>query len=49
LKWDNDVPICNKCGAELIAIPDENCDREFETGKICPVSASKKAEGRKST
>lgn len=44
LKWVNEKPICNKCGAELIVIPDhdEEDGTELETGKICPISLKKK-------
>lgn len=45
LKWiekDGElIPICNKCGTELIAIPDKVEDEELETGKICPISRPK--------
>jgi len=44
LKWDDDKPICNKCGAELLVIPDrdEETDEELEWGKICPISLGTK-------
>jgi len=46
LKWDTieDIPICNKCKAELLVIPehDEETNEELEYGKICPISLRKK-------
>ena len=46
LKWDGDKPICNKCHAELIAIPykDEETGEELSEGKICPISLAQKDE-----
>lgn len=46
LKWiaegDKELkPVCNKCKAELIAIPYED---EIGYGKICPISPPKKKE-----
>ena len=43
LKWVGEKPICNKCGTELIAIPekDEETGKEYEQGKICPISKPK--------
>lgn len=40
LKWENDKPKCNKCGAELLAIPDidEETNEILTSGKICPLS-----------
>ena len=48
LKWEveNDEwkPICNKCHADLIAIPDrdEELGEDLDSGKICPLSLAKK-------
>jgi len=38
------IPICTKCGAELIAIPelDEETKEPLPWGKICPISKPKK-------
>lgn len=43
LKWENDVPKCNKCKAELIMLPDhdEETGEELEWGRICPISEKK--------
>lgn len=44
LKWVNwpeaQTPECNKCGTELIALPeiDEDTGEELEFGKICQIS-----------
>lgn len=47
LTWENDKPICNKCGAELFIIParDEETKEELEYGKICPIALKKKMAG----
>lgn len=46
LKWQNieDIPICNKCGTELLVIPehDEETGEDLGCGKICPISLPKK-------
>lgn len=53
LAWEDDhdsemneivVPVCNKCGTELIAIPekDEETGEILSWGKICPISERKK-------
>ena len=46
LKWDGDQPICTKCGADLLAIPerDEDTGEEFGWGKICPISLKRKGD-----
>lgn len=49
LKWEGenkDIPVCNKCHAELIMIPyrDDETGEELDWGKICPISLSKKEE-----
>lgn len=45
LKWPSieDIPICNKCHAELLVLPDvdEDTGEEMEWGKICPISKGK--------
>jgi len=38
LKWDGDIPVCNKCHTELIMLPEIIDDVEMEWGKICPIS-----------
>lgn len=50
LAWDElGEPICNKCGAELILVPevDEETHKICDWGKICALSASKKKITRK--
>lgn len=44
LKWEDEVPICTKCGTDLISIPDrdEETNEVLEWGKICPISLPKK-------
>lgn len=47
LKWigeKSDIPVCNKCGTELIIVPekDEETGRILGCGKICPISLPKK-------
>jgi hypothetical protein len=45
LKWNNGNPICNKCGTDLLVIPDKDEETGEETeysGKICPISKPKK-------
>ena len=42
MAWNEMVPICNKCGTELIAIPEKEDEEEMEWGKICPISLPKK-------
>lgn len=50
LKWEWNKnredfdPKCNKCGAELIALPDhdEETKEELPFGRICPISERKK-------
>lgn len=44
LKWQGQKPICNKCGTELLVIPDkdEETGQEMDFGKICPISNPKK-------
>jgi len=44
LKWVEMQPICNKCGTELLAIPDRDEGEEMEWGKICPISKPGKRE-----
>lgn len=51
LKWPdiNKPPDCNKCGTELLVIPDKDdeTNEELECGKICPISKPKRIlEGR---
>lgn len=43
LKWNNGKPICTKCGADLLVIPerDEDTGEELEWGKICPISLNR--------
>lgn len=43
LKWNGDIPICNKCHAELIKLPDhdEETGEELGCGRICPLSMPK--------
>jgi len=45
LSWDEtgEIPICNKCGAELAKIPeiDEETKEEIGCGKICALSPAK--------
>ena len=45
LKWPDvdEEPICNKCGAELIAYPDidEETKETLECGKICVIGKPK--------
>lgn len=44
LKWNNGNPKCNKCGADLLVIPDkdEETGEELDySGKICPISKAK--------
>ena len=38
-----DIPLCNKCGTELIVLPevDEETGEELSWGKICPISEVK--------
>lgn len=54
LKWivkdEEWIPICNKCGTELIAIPDRDEETNEElgwSGKICPISLPKKLREEK--
>jgi len=35
------IPVCNKCGSDLIAIPEVEDGEELEYGKICPISRPK--------
>jgi hypothetical protein len=45
LAWDeNGEPVCNKCGAELVKVPevDEDTKETMECGKICAISGRKK-------
>jgi hypothetical protein len=45
LAWDeNGGPLCNKCGAELVKVPevDEETGEEYDEGKICAISGRKK-------
>lgn len=44
LKWNDGKPICTKCGAGLLVIPerDEEDGTELGYGKICPISLKKK-------
>lgn len=46
LRWNGNVPICKKCGTELLMIPDhdEETGEQLEWGKICPISKPKKKE-----
>ncbi len=49
LKWiDNVLPVCNKCHADLIILPDhdEETDKELECGRICLIGDGK-VEGKK--
>ena len=44
LAWDeNGEPVCNKCGAELVKVPDvdEDTKETQEWGKICAISGRK--------
>lgn len=41
LAWNDGEPKCNKCGAELLVIPDREDGEELETGKVCPISLGK--------
>jgi predicted amidophosphoribosyltransferase len=50
LKWDdNGEPVCNKCGAELVKVPevDEETKEVTSWGKICAISGRKKPNVRK--
>jgi len=38
LKWNNGEPICNKCGTELLVIPERENGEDLGYGKICPIS-----------
>lgn len=42
LKWNDMQPECNKCGTELLVIPEKIDGEEMEWGKICPISERKK-------
>lgn len=38
LKWEGNIPICNKCRTELIMLPEVEDGFEMDWGKICPIS-----------
>ena len=50
LAWEDDEPKCNKCGADLIMLPDhdEETGEELECGRICPISERKKVKNDES-
>ena len=48
LKWEDKgekrlTPVCNKCGTELILLPELEDGEETGYGKICPISKPKKS------
>lgn len=51
MKWDGDIPTCNKCKTELIQLPDidEETGEEEQWGKICPISLPSSTENRTPT
>ena len=44
VKWEGNIPICNKCHTELIMLPEVEDGFEMDWGKICSISLPQSSE-----